>query len=109
MLNENARISVRISVEESNSSTVTNSIGQGSFGATLASSLNIGCAVEDAYKGDPSTSLGFMDLDSLILQDDSSKMNDKLEDASTGCEKLDNTIKRKQLSVNYDKSKFLYG
>ena len=34
-------------------------------------------------------------------------MNDKLEDARAGCEKIDNTLKRKQLSVNYDKSKFL--
>ena len=34
-------------------------------------------------------------------------MNDKLEDARAGCEKIDNTLKRKQLSVNYDKSKSL--
>ena len=103
MLNENAKISVRTSVGESDFSTITNSLGQGSFGAALASSLNIGCAVEDTFKGDPSTSLGFMDLNSLILQDDISKMNDKLEDARAGCEKIDNTLKRKQLSVNYDK------
>ena len=37
MLNENGRISVRTSVVESNSFTVTNSRGQGSFGAALAS------------------------------------------------------------------------
>ena len=59
------------------------------------------------FKGDPSTSLGFMNLNSLILQDDISKINYKLEDARAGCEKIDNTIKRKQLSVNYDRSKFL--
>ena len=41
-----------------------------------------------------------MDLYSLILQNSISKMNDKLEDARAGCEK-------KQLSVNYDKSKIL--
>ena len=63
--------------------------------------------MEDTFKCDPSTSLGFIDLNSLILQDDISKMNDKLEDARAGCEKIDNTLKRKQLSVNYDKSKFL--
>ena len=43
-----------------------------------------------------------MDLNSLILQDDISKMNDKLEDARAGCEKIYNTLKRK-----HDKSKFL--
>ena len=76
MLNENAKISVRTSVGESDFSTVTNSLGQGSFGAALASSLNMGCAVEDTFKGDPSTSLGFMNLNSIILKDDISKMND---------------------------------
>ena len=86
MLNENAKISVRTSVGESYFSTITNSLGQGSFGAALASSLNIGCAVEDTFKGDPSISLGFVDLNSLILQDDISKMNDKLEDARAGCQ-----------------------
>ena len=55
MLNENAKISVRTSVGESDFSTVTNSLEQVSFGATLvASSLNIWCAL-------------FMDLNSLIL------------------------------------------
>ena len=34
-------------------------------------------------------------------------MNYKLEDARAGCEKIENTLKRKHLSVNYDKSKFL--
>ena len=48
-----------------------------------------------------------MPLNSLIMQDDISKMNDTLEDARSGCEKIDDTLKRKQLSVNYDKSKYL--
>ena len=53
--------------------------------------------------------MGFIDLKSLILRDDISKTNDKLEDARgrAGCEKIDDTLKRKQLSVNYDKSKYL--
>ena len=34
-------------------------------------------------------------------------MNDKLEYSRAGCEKIDNTIQRKQPSVNYEKSKFL--
>ena len=48
-----------------------------------------------------------MPLNSLIMQDDISKMNDKLEDAMSGCDKIDDTLKRKQLSVNYYKSKYL--
>ena len=54
MLNENAKISVRTSVGESDFSTITNSLGQGSFGAAPASLLNIGCAVVDTFEGDPS-------------------------------------------------------
>ena len=44
---------------------------------------------------------------SLIMQDNISKINDRLEDARSGCDKIDDTLKRKQLSVNYDKSKYL--
>ena len=34
-------------------------------------------------------------------------MNDNLKQARIGCRKIDETLKRKQLSVNYDKSKFV--
>ena len=51
--------------------------------------------------------LGIMSLNSHIMQDDISKMNDTLEDARSGCRKIDDTLKRKQLSVNYKKSKYL--
>ena len=49
-LNEDTRISVRTSVGESDSKLIKNSQGQGSFGATLASSLNIGYAIEDTFR-----------------------------------------------------------
>ena len=70
-------------------------------------SFNIGHAVVDTFKGIPSTRIGCLGLNSLILQDDISKMNDNLNQAREGCEKIDETLKKKQLSVNYDKSKFL--
>lgn len=41
-LNEDTRISIRTSVGKSDSKLIKNSLGQGSFGAALASSLNIG-------------------------------------------------------------------
>ena len=46
-LNENANISVKTSVGETETYLVSNSIGQGMFRAALASSLNIGCALEE--------------------------------------------------------------
>ena len=98
-LNEGANISVRTSVGESGTHLVKNSIGQGMFGDTLVSSLNIGCALKKTFLGKPSTMLGIMPLNSLIMQDDISKMNDTLEDARSGCEKIDDILKRKQLSV----------
>ena len=49
-LNENARISVKTSVGESKSKIVKDSIGQGSGGASLVSSLNLGCAIEDTFE-----------------------------------------------------------
>ena len=77
------------------------------FGAALASSLNIGCAVDDTFEDVPSSSIGIVNVNSQILQDDISKMNDNLKQARIGCRKIDETLKRKQLSVNYDKSKFV--
>ena len=38
---------------------------------------------------------------------DIAKMNDSLDGAREGCTLIENTLKRKQLSVNYDKSKFI--
>ena len=70
MLNKNAKISVRTSVGESDFITITNSLGHGNLGSALATSLNIGSSVEDTFKGDPSTSLRFIDLVSLILWDE---------------------------------------
>ena len=89
-------ILVRTSVGESCTRQVKNIIGQGMFGAALASSLNIGCALKKTFIGKPSTMLGIMPHNSLIMQDDISKMNDPLEDARSGCEKIDNNLKRKQ-------------
>ena len=102
-LNEGANISVRTSVGESDTKLVHNSIGQGMFGAALASSLNIGCALKRTFLCKPSTTLGIMPLNSLIMQDDISKMNDTLEQAREGCKMIDDTLRKKQLSVNYDK------
>ena len=39
------------------------------------------------------------------MQEDISKMNDKVEQARDGCTKIDDTLKKKLLSVNYDKEK----
>ena len=106
-LNENARISVKTSVGESKSKIVKDSIGQGSGGASLVSSLNLGCAIEDSFKNTPSTTIGNLNLNALCFQDDISKMNDNLEDARKGCKLIDRTLSKKLLSINYDKSKYL--
>ena len=34
-------------------------------------------------------------------------MNDTMEQAQEGAEKIDNMLRKKQLSVNYDKSKYM--
>ena len=87
-LNEDIEISVRTSVGESGTEIIKNSVGLGFFGAALASSLNIGCTVQDAMKGKKSTSIGHLDLNSLIMQDDIAKVNTSLEEARQGCEDI---------------------
>ena len=43
----------------------------------------------------------------MIMQDDVAKLNSKLEEARLGCDLIDDILKRKQLAVNHDKSKYL--
>ena len=61
----------------------------------------------EVFRDIASTSIGTLGLNNLVFQDDISKMNDHLGQAREACTKIDNMLKRKQLSVNYDKSKFL--
>ena len=105
-MNEDTRISVKTSVGLSRSVKVKNCLGQGSMGAALVSTLNIGNAVQETFK-EPSTEIGDLKLNSLVFQDDICKLSNKLQDSREGCEKIDDMLKRKLLSVNYDKSKYL--
>ena len=41
------------------------------------------------------------------MQDNIAKIYKDLKEARVGCYKIDDTLKRKQLSVNYDKSKYI--
>ena len=91
-LNENTRISIRTSVGESESKLIKNSLGQGSFGAALASSLNIGWAIKDTFKEMSSTSIGTLPINAVVMQDNISKMNDNLKQARIGCNKIHNTL-----------------
>ena len=61
-LNCKTRISVLNSVGEYDAARMFDSIGQGSFGAALASSLNIGTAIYEATEDKTLTELGHMPL-----------------------------------------------
>ena len=106
-LNEGTKISVNTSVGETDQATIWDSIGQGSVGAALVSSLNIGVAIKETFMDQYTANIGEVLLNTLIFQDDISKMNDNIDQAKEGCEKIDRTLKSKLLSVNYDKSKYL--
>ena len=73
----------------------------------MVSSLNIGGAVQDAFKGKKSPPIGYLGLNPLILQDDISKLSTSLSEARQGCEEIYNLLTRKQLSVNNTKCKYL--
>ena len=77
-LNCKSGISVLTTVGETDAKRI---FGQGSFGAALASSLNIGCAIYDVTMCEFITDLGPMSLNCLIFQDDIVKMNESLENA----------------------------
>ena len=70
-------------------------------------SCHIGVAIKDTFTNQHTANIGQLPLNTLIFQDDISKMNDDIEQAREGCQKIDRTLKSKLLSENYDKSKFL--
>ena len=82
-------------------------IGQGSFAAALASSLNIGCGVEKITRGICSANIGELELNSLIFQDDIAKMNRTIEDARKGAKDVGRLLESKQLRANTQKSCFV--
>ena len=92
---------------DSDRAPIFDSVGQGSFGAALVSSLNIGCAIEELFKEDSTANIGQLQLACLILQDDIMEMCSNVEQARNGCQKIDEMLKQKLLRANYDKSKYL--
>ena len=107
-LNENTRISVKTSVGETEKATVRDTIGQGSVGAPLVSSMNIGRTVSELDKTDIEPSyIGRLKVSSVVFQDDIAKFSDSVENARVAADKLDKALRDKQLSVNYSKSKNL--
>ena len=103
----NNTISILTPLGETDRVTIMNGIGQGSFAATLASSLNIGCGVESITKGVRSANIGELELNSLIFQDDIAKMNYTMEDARKGAIDVSRLLESKQLQANTSKSKFV--
>ena len=78
---------------ESKQRIVEDSIGQGSGGAALVSSLNLGCAIDNTFQNQASTKIGNLGLKSLCFQDDISKLNDNLNEARRECDKWDFSTK----------------
>ena len=57
-LNNKTKISILTPLGETDGATIMNGIGQGSFAVALASSLNIGCAVDGITRGICSANIG---------------------------------------------------
>ena len=117
-INENTRIRVQTSVGLSGEHNIHDSVGQGQVGAALVSSLNIGHGIYEIFKDNFTAKIGKdiqidnailpgVSLNSIIFQDDIGKLNNNIDQAREACELIDDLLKRKQLSANYDKSKFI--
>ena len=63
-LNIKTNLSILTALGETDGATLMNGIGQGSFSAALASSLNIGCAVGGITRGVCSANIGEVELNS---------------------------------------------
>ena len=106
-LNCKTRISVVTSVGESDAVRIFDSIGQGSFWAAIASSLNIGTTIYDATEGETLTKLGHMPLNCLIFQDDIARLNTTLEQARRGATLIGDTLPKKKLKSNLKMSRYV--
>ena len=106
-LNCKTLISVVTSVGESDAARIFDSIGQGSFGAALASSQNIGTAIYYATEGKTLTELGQMPLNCLFFQDDIARLNTTLDQARRGATIIGETLAKKQLKSNLSKSRYV--
>ena len=106
-LNNKTKISILTPLGETDGATIMNGIGQGSFAAALASSLNIGCAVDGITQGICSANIGEVELNSLIFQDNIAKMNRTMEDARKGAKEVGRLLESKQLRANTQKSCFV--
>ena len=69
-LNENANIGIKTSVGNFKTKLVKNSLGQGTFWAALASSVNIGCAIEETFRNKTTDRIGNLQLNCVIMQND---------------------------------------
>ena len=99
-LNNKTIISLLTPLGETDGAKIMNGIGQGSFAAALASSLNIGCAVDGITRGICSANIGEVELNSLIFQDDIAKMNSMMEDSRKGSKDVGRLLESKQLRAN---------
>merc|ERR1712128_109211 len=106
-LNNKTNISVLTLIGETEKATIMNGIGQGSFGAALASSLNIGCGIDMITKGICTARIGELELNALIFQDDIAKMNYSMEQTRKGATDVGRLLESKQLRANTSKSKFV--
>ena len=69
-LNNRTRISILTPLGQIDGATIIKGIGQGIFATALASSINIGKAVDEITKSEVTARIGNMELSSLIFQDD---------------------------------------
>ena len=76
-------------------------------GFARGAGLNIGSTIADKFQGESTANIGLLELICLILQDDIMKMSDTVEQARNGSQKIDELLKQKLLSLNYDKSKYI--
>ena len=81
-----------------------NGIGQRSFAAALASSLNIGFAVGGITRGICTANI---ELSSLIFQNGIAKKNRTIKDARKGAKDVGRLLECKQLIANTQKSCFV--
>ena len=107
-LNKKTKVQVRTGVGITDKRDIDETLGQGSLGGAIASSLNLSLGFKDYFaSSQDEICYGRVRIESLIFQDDVARCSTSRDRAQNGNIRIETIMKSKQLDVHPDKTCYL--
>ena len=107
-MNKETEIKVKTGAGMSETTTVGETVAQGSIGGALISSLNLDVELNHFFSGSMNeAAYSDIRLQPLILQDDLCRMSSSPDSARAGIKRIETIMKLKQLDLNVSKSSYI--